>query len=219
MVFVIGDLVCTVMILVGLVAVLFLLLVPKVVEWRRHGGDSRRLLVVLMSVLIVLVAGYTTWLVLDYREWTESRTLDYSVNITAPEGAIGVVTVPVTVNADLRQALEASPGASFEIVDTEHGEGLRITYRGSASVSGHLEWREEFDPYRLTMFERSAAPGVHVYWFHHEAGTGSNGTVDVEFRMVHNSIYVRESYLADLTLEEGWSEREVMGEYQEWYYG
>lgn len=217
--FVIGDLVCTVMILVGLVAVLFLLLVPKVVEWRRQGGDGRRPVVVVMSVLIVLVAAYTTWLVLDYRDWTETRTLDYSVNITAPEGAVGVVMVPVTVNRDMRNALEASPGASFELVDTEHGRALRVTFTGSVTVSGHLERREEFDPYRPTMFIRSAGPGVHVYWFFYESGTGSNGTVDVELRLVFDSLNVHESYLADLTLEEGWSEQDVMGEYQEWNYG
>ena len=219
MAFVIGDLVCTVMILVGLVVLLFLLLLPKVSELRRGEGGSRRLPVVVMVVLMVAVGGYTTWLVLDYREWTETRELEYSLNITAPDGAIGVVMVPVTENADLREVLEVTPGGSIEIVDTEHGEALRVVFSGNVTVSGRLEWREEFDEYRPTMLSDAHLPGTHRYWFHFDGDEATNGTVGVEMVLVHNSIYLHESFKADLDLREGWSERKVLWDRQEWYYG
>jgi hypothetical protein len=219
MVFVIGDLVCTVMVLVGLVVLLFLLLLPKIGEWRRGQGDTKGMLVAVMLALIVVTGSYTVWLVLDYRDWTTSRELEYNLNITAPADAIGVVLVPVTVNEDLRDVLEASPGASIELVDTEHGEALKVVFQGNVSVHGRLERTEDFDDYRMTMFSRTVKPGVQRYWFHFDGGDTSNGTVGVELRLVHNSIYLWESYRADLVLEEGWAERNVLGEYEEWYYG
>jgi len=219
MAFVIGDLVCTVMILVGLAVVLFLLLMPKVVEWRRGDGDSRALLVAVMAVLIIMVASYTTWLVLDYREWTESRELDYSLNITAPQGAIGVVMVPITVNEDLQDVLEASPGGSFEIVDTDYGKALRVVFTGNVTVRGHLEQRNEFADYHLTMENPEHLPGTNRYWFHFDGDEATNGTVDVELSLVHNSIFKYELFQADLVLEEGWSEHKVLWDFQEWYYG
>jgi hypothetical protein len=218
MVFVIGDLVCTVMILVGLVVILFLLLMPKVVEWRRGEGD-RKGIVVVMVVLMLVVGGYTTWLVLDYREWTDTRELEYSLNITAPDGAIGVLHVPVTVNEDLRDALEVSPGGSMELVDTEHGRALRVVFSGNVTVHGHLEAREEFDPYDLTMESTGHLPGTYRYWFHFDGDTATNGTVGVELELVHSSIYKYESFQVDLQLEEGWSEQKVLWDYQTWYYG
>ena len=219
MAFVIGDLVCTVMILVGLVVLLFLLLVPKLVEWRRGEGDSKALLVVVMTILIIVVASYTTWLVLDYREWTGTRELDYSLNITAPQGAIGVVMVPITFNADLQEALEVSPGGAIEIVDTEYGMALRVVFSGNVTVRGHLEWRKEFNDYRLTMENQEHLPGTNRYWFHFDGDETTNGTVGVELSLVHNSIYKYESYQVDLVMGEGWSEHKVLWDYQEWYYG
>ncbi|NIP36378.1 MAG: hypothetical protein GWN18_15600, partial [Thermoplasmata archaeon] len=71
--------VCTVMILVGLVVLLFLLFLPKVIEWRRGDEGSRRLVVVVMAVLMVSVGAYTAWLVMDYREWTGTRELEYTL--------------------------------------------------------------------------------------------------------------------------------------------
>ncbi len=219
MVFVIGDLVCTVMILVGLVVLLFLLFLPKVIELRRGDGGSRRLLVVVMAVLMVSVGAYTAWLVLDYREWTGTRELDYTLNITAPDDAIGVVLVPVTVNRDLREALSVSPGGSIEVVETEHGEALRVVFQGNVTVRGRLERMGEFDDYQLTMVSTQHLPGTHRYWFHFEGDESTNGTVGVELALVHNSIYLYESYKADLELEEDWSEMKVLWDRQEWYYG
>jgi hypothetical protein len=172
-----------------------------------------------MVALIVVTGSYTAWLVLDYRDWTTSRELEYSLNITAPPDSIGVVLVPVTLNQDLRDALEASPGATIEVVDTVHGEALKVVFQGNVSVHGRLERREDFEDYRMTMFSQTVRAGVQRYWFHFDGGDTSNGTARVEFRLVHNSIYVYESYRADLVLEEGWAERNVLGEYEEWYYG
>jgi hypothetical protein len=219
MAFVIGDLVCTVMILVGLVAVLFLLMVPKVVEWRRGDGDRRSTIVVMMLVLILAMGGYTTWLVLDYQEWTDTRTLDYSLNVTAPEGSFGVVFVPVTVNEDLQEALEVSDGDSVDLVDTEYGVALRVVFSGNASVHGHLESREVFDDYQLTMVSKEHLEGTHRYWFNFDGDEATNGTVEVDLSLVHSSIYLYESYKADLHLDEGWSEQKVLWDHQEWYYG
>ncbi|UCC92352.1 MAG: hypothetical protein JSW25_06670 [Thermoplasmata archaeon] len=218
MVFVIGDLVCTVMILVGLVVILFLLLVPKMAEWRKGEGDRRTLLVV-MVVLMVAMAGYTTWLVLDYREWTDTRELEYSLNVTAPPDAIGVLMVPVTVNKDLRDALEVSPGGSMELVDTENGEALRVVFQGNVTVRGHLVAREEFEAYDLTMEAQGHLPGTYRYWFHFDGDAATNGTVEIELELVHNSIYKYESFRAGVRLDEGWTERKVLWDHQEWYYG
>ena len=219
MAFVIGDLVCTVMILVGLIVLLFLLLLPKIIEWRRGEGDTRGLLVAVMLVLILAVGSYTTWLVLDYREWTENRELEYYLNVTAPDGAIGVVLVPVTINEDLQEALEVSPGGAIELVDTEYGKALRVVFQGNVTVRGKLEWREEFDEYHLTMLNDHHLPTSHMYWFAFDGDGATNGTVGVELSLVHTSIYKFESYKANLVLEEGWSEHKVLWDYQEWYYG
>jgi len=219
MAFVIGDLVCTVMILVGLVVLLFLLLLPKVVEWRRGDGDTRGLLVVVMMVLILAVGSYTTWLVLDYREWTDTRELEYYLNVTVPDGAIGVVTVPVTVNEDLLEVLEVSPGGSIELVDTEFGKALRIVYQGNVTVHGRLKWREEFDDYHLSMRNTEHLPGTHRYWFQFDGDGTANGTVGIELDLVHTSIFKYESYRADIEIGEGWSEHKVLWDRQEWYYG
>jgi hypothetical protein len=220
MAFVIGDLVCTVIVLVGLTVLLFLLLLPKVVEWRRgDGGDRRSLLVAVMAVLIIVVASYTTWLVLDYRDWTDTRQLDYSLNITAPPDTVGVLMVPVTVNADLREALEVSPGGSIELVDTEYGKALRVVFSGNVTVHGHLERERELPDYHLTMESQEHIPGTNRYWFHLDTDGDTNGTVGVELSLVHTSIYKYESFKADLVIGEGWSEHKVMWDHQEWYYG
>jgi hypothetical protein len=219
MAFVIGDLVCTVIVLVGLVVLLFLLLMPKVVEWRRGSGGSKGLVVAVMVVLMLAVGGYTTWLVLDYKEWTESRELEYSLNITAPDDSIGILLVPVTVNQDLRDALEVSPGGSIGLVDTEHGKALRVVFQGNVTVRGRLEWRQEFDDYHLTMASQDHIPGTNRFWFHFDGNTATNGTVGIELALVHTSIYKFETFRADLQLDEGWSEQKVLWDHQEWYYG
>jgi hypothetical protein len=219
MVFVIGDLVCTVMILVGLVVLLFLLLLPKVAEWRQGGGDSKGLLVVVMLVLIIAVGSYTTWLVLDYREWTDTRELEYYLNVTAPEGAIGVVMVPVTVNEDLLEVLEVSPGGSIELIDTDFGKALRIVFSGNVTVHGRLVRQEEFTTYHLSMRNTEHLPGTRNYWFHYDGDEASNSTVGIELDLVHNSIFKYESYRTDIAIGEGWSEHKVLWDLQEWYYG
>ena len=124
MVFIIGDLVCTVIVLVGLIVLTSLLLVPKLVELRRGLDGSRRLLVVVMVAAMVFLGAYVTWLYMDYHEWTVTKTLDYGLNITAGENVSGVIYVPVTVNMNLRDALEVVEGkASIGIVATHYGTG------------------------------------------------------------------------------------------------
>jgi hypothetical protein len=218
MVFVIGDLVCTVMILVGLVVILSLLLMPKVVEWRR-GEGNRKGIVMVMVALMLSVGGYTTWLVLDYREWTETSELEYSLNITSPDQGIGILLVPVTVNADLRDALEVSPGGVMELVETEHGKALRVVFQGNVTVRGRIVSRDELDPYEPTMRNTEHIAGTHRYWFHFDGDAVTNGTVGVELELVHTSIYKYESFRADLQLEEGWSEQKLLWDRQTWYYG
>ncbi len=218
MVFVIGDLMCTVIVLVGLIVFTFLLLVPKVVELRRGLNGSRRVLVVLMVAAMVFLGSYVAWLYLDYQEWTDTKTLDLGLNVTAPEGAEGTVWVPITVNRDLRDAISVREGtADLTIVETKYGTALRVDFKGSVSIRGGLETRGEFDDFELTSVDTSHVPGTRWYWFG-RAGD-PNDTVEVDLSLEYHSVYRDEWYYATHQLDPGWASLRVRWGYQDWYYG
>jgi hypothetical protein len=219
MAFVVGDFICSVMIFVGLIAIIFLLMVPKIGEYRRGEGDRKGLLVVVMVLLIIGLGSYTAWMVADYREWTETRELEYRLNITAPEDAIGVLYVPVSVHEGLQAALEVSPGGAISVVETEYGTALRVAFEGNVSVNGRIKAREKLSDYQLSMVNTAHRPQTHRYWFNFDGNERTNGTVSIELALVHSSIYKYESFSATHDLAEGWTSNKVLWDYQEWYYG
>ncbi len=218
MVFIIGDLVCTVMVMVGLVVLLFLLLIPKIVELRRGQNGSRRMLVVLMVVAMVFLGSYVTWLYLDYQEWTDTKTLDYGLNITAPEDASGTVYVPITINRDLRKAITVQEGqGSITVVETKYGTALRVDFSGNVTIHGGLETKDEFDDFELTLVDTSHLEGTRWYWFGRSGDP--NDTVEVDLSMEYHSVYRDEWFHASHRLAPGWASLKVRWSYQNWYYG
>jgi hypothetical protein len=218
MVFIIGDLICTVMVMVGLIAVLFLLFIPKVVELRRGENGSKRILVVLMVAAMVFLGSYVTWLYLDYQEWTDTKTLDYGLNITAPEGISGTVYVPITVNRDLRDAVAVQDGqATITIVEVKYGMALRVDFTGNVTIGGGLETQGEFADFELTLVDTSHIPGTRWYWFGRVSDP--NDTVEVDLSMEYHSVYRDEWYYATHQLDDGWASLKVRWGYQNWYYG
>ena len=220
MAFVIGDMVCTVMMLVGLSVVLFMLLVPTLAEYRKgKGGSTRPMVIMVMAVLIAALVGYSAWLYTDYQEWMGTQELEYTLNVTMDEPVQGVLYVPITVNTDLQEALEVDSGnGSITIEETARGLALRIEFTGNVSVHGLLKRPEDFQDFHLTMLDGRHFEYSRYHWVGLDTGGMPNGTVSVEYMLEHHRFDHDEWYWTSQEVDEGWESYKVTFEYFDWNY-
>ena len=221
MAFVIGDMVCTVMLLVGLSAILFMLLVPTLAEYRKgKGGSTRPIAIMMMAVLIVALVGYSTWLYTDYQEWMGTEELEYTLNVTMDGPVRGVLYVPITVNTDLQKALEVdSDNGSITIEETARGLALRLEFTGNVSVRARLERPGDVQDFHLTMLDGQHSKASRYHWVGLDTGGMPNGTVSVEYMLEHHSFDHNEWHWTSHEVDEGWESYKVQFEYYDWNYG
>lgn len=221
MAFVIGDMVCTVMVLVGLSTILFMLLVPTLAEYRKgKGGSTRPMVIIVMAVLIVALVGYSTWLYVDYQEWMGTQELEYTLNVTMAEPVQGVLYLPVSVNTILQEALEVdSDNGSITIVETARGLALRLEFTGNVTVHAWLERPGDFLDFHLTMLDERHHETSRYHWVGLDTGGMPNGTVSVEFMLEQHSFDHDEWSWVSEEVDEGWESYKVHFEYYDWYYG
>ncbi len=222
MVFVIGDMVCTVLVLVGLASLLFMLFIPTLAEYRKGKGmETRPLVIIVMAILIASLVGYSTWLYMDYQVWIETEEVEYTLNITMTGPVQGVLYVPISVNTDIREVLEAdSANGTFSIETTGKGEALRVVFSGNVSISGKLVRRENFEGIELTMLDdENHLPASRYHWIGLDTGGQENGTVSVELMLQHHSIYVDQWHWTFEELDVGWVSYDFHFERYDFYYG
>jgi hypothetical protein len=109
-------------------------------------------------------------------------TLEYEVTIHTSSDNEIVVFVPAPVEQRLREELTIKGAGTMSIVPTEHGEALKIVFRGNVTVRSRVDGRGSLQDGGLTMEEQTS----HSVWMGLE--NQDNGTQEVRIDL-HNDHY------------------------------
>ena len=109
-------------------------------------------------------------------------TLEYEVAIHTSSDNESVVFVPIPVEQRLREGLAINGDGTMSIVPTEHGEALKIVFRGNVTVRSRVDGWGGLHYGGLTMEEQTS----HSVWIGLE--DLGNGTQEVGIDL-HNDYH------------------------------
>ncbi len=217
MVPVFGDYVCSSIVVVFLLALLALLLLPKLGEMNQRRPGRQRVIAVVIAVLMVSLSVYMAAIYVEYRGWRDRSELDYTLNLTAPENASGLLWLPVSKNRDLQRAIQVDMGnGSASIEATKHGSALVLRYTGNLSVHGDLVTWEGLGDWKLTMLNNDYWTTRISHWVHLTRAGGD--APRLELRFAHHTYTEDDWYTSTFVPGDDWGTCNIYYDHTQRYY-
>ncbi len=160
-----------------------------------------------ICVIIILILVSSSMAMENYRE-EHTRSLYFEVEVDAPPETRGVLYVPVTVNEQLRDDLHLTGDGEFSIVQTEHGEALRIVFIGAVVVNGRYESMDDLGNWTPTMLTGERL-GNQTAWIGLEREGNITGDVDLFFRLSRSHGSYTTLYYIRTPVEDDWDRYQV----------
>jgi hypothetical protein len=198
---IVGDIVCTLLLVVVLILTLAFLLVPKLVQYRKEGKRNQAMAMAVISVLVMVLGVYGGAVYSEYYDWSHRTELEYVLTIVT-EGE-GTLYVPVSNNRELEGSLYFEEGnGSLSVQRWSHGLALKVEYAGNTTVRGRIVTVEDPGDWELTMLEEIWFTVRRIHWYGLELDEGNPPMVELRFeRHTYNE---DDWFEADWTPQEGW---------------
>lgn len=189
----------------GIAVAVFLAMLTLWAEDRWRKRDTRRAKVVFAGLLVATIVATASTVLFAALVVDQGDRYEYVYTATVEcIGGTGVVYIPVSLNTELQKRIRVESGdGSVEVVETEHGTALMMTFRGSLSVEGRMVKDHPVGDWGPTMLD---AIRDDMAWACLEEGDGWNGTASIDLKISNNNFPGHDSsFHMRGTLEIGWS--------------
>jgi len=197
-----GDLLYPMLALTAFLApllVIYLVIARR--RYRQHRTRERLLMMVAAMFVVVVLMAASVGMAVDRYVVHNGSSLVYKFDIYASYHTEGIVFVPAPVNEALRDQLTLMGNGGMSFVQTEHGEAMRIAFRGNVTVHGLIEKHGDLGNRGLTML---TSPWGGEAWMGRELQ--DNGTQLLVVRLSYDYHWGRSAFLyrVQTPLQEGW---------------
>jgi hypothetical protein len=171
-------------------------------------NDERKWLVGSIVALSIAVAGigFEVFLVADYYDMTNHKTLKYSLVLDSASDEFEQVYVPISQSSDLQNTLRIKSGTgTFSIVNAQQGLALWVNFSRHIEITGRVETLGDIGERALTMLNFTDEYWERVeHWMGYDPHDSSDYNCSFRLWMHFNSIWESETYESAGYLNEGW---------------
>lgn len=184
------------------------------------------IIIIIVFAFVIVLMGYVAYSIIGVERLERSQSYEYNLHVIPDGNGNYTLYVPIVVNEDesislLTENLHiTSGGATYEIIDTEHGKALRI--EGDEGITFEASTNERISFPYLSMLnesiDRMETIGEVDFWiFCDNSNDSGNITISVHLetqseREWYNGLgmrksssgTIREEEIDEVTLTSGW---------------